>query len=137
MAASPLTEQAKPIPSGQATGGCATPGLDLRASVGYRRGGQPITATCRAGRTAGHALTCVLLVDDCADAVASLGILLRLWGYEPLGAHDGPTALALAATYRPDVVLLDIGLPGAMDGYEAARRLRGQPGTAPALLVAL
>ena len=53
-------------------------------------------------------------------------MLLRLAGHEVRVAHDGPAALAAAAAFRPDVVLLDIGLPG-MDGYEVARRLRAGP----------
>ena len=51
-------------------------------------------------------------------------------------AHDGPAALAVAEAFRPEVVLLDIGLPG-MDGYEVARRLRGRPEFERALIVAL
>jgi CheY-like chemotaxis protein len=51
-------------------------------------------------------------------------------------AHDGPAALAAAQAERPDVVVLDLGMPG-MDGFEVARRLRGQPGSDGVLLVAL
>jgi signal transduction histidine kinase/DNA-binding response OmpR family regulator len=65
----------------------------------------------------------VLLVDDHVDAAASLAKLLRLQGHHVSLAHDGPTALQAAAAFRPEIVLLDIGLPG-MDGYEVARRLR-------------
>ena len=50
-------------------------------------------------------------------------MLLTLMGHEVRAAHDGPTALDAAESFRPDVVLLDIGLPG-MDGYEVARRIR-------------
>jgi signal transduction histidine kinase/CheY-like chemotaxis protein len=78
----------------------------------------------------------VLVVDDNTDAVQSLALLLRMWGHEVRVAHDGPTALALAAEFQPEAVLLDIGLPG-MDGYEVARRLRQHPGTAQVLLVAI
>ena len=53
-------------------------------------------------------------------------MLLRLYGHEVLVARTGPTALEMAAEFRPDLVLLDIGLPG-MDGYEVARRLRANP----------
>jgi CheY-like chemotaxis protein len=76
----------------------------------------------------------VLVVDDCRDHTESLAMLLRLWGHEPLIAHDGFAALDLAGTQRPDVVLLDVGLPG-MDGYEVARRLRRLPGLGRALLM--
>src|SRR5262249_43784767 len=58
------------------------------------------------------------------------------WGYRTAVAYDGPSALALAATDPPAAVLLDIGLPG-LDGYEVARRLRTQPPTAKALLIAV
>jgi CheY-like chemotaxis protein len=78
----------------------------------------------------------ILLVDDNADAAESLGKLLELTGHEVRIAHDGPAALEAARTFRPEVALLDIGLPG-MDGYEVARRLREQPATQRTLLVAL
>jgi two-component system CheB/CheR fusion protein len=76
----------------------------------------------------------VLVVDDCRDHTESLAILMRLWGHEALIAHDGPCALDLAGAQCPDVVLLDVGLPG-MDGYEVARRLRRVPGMEKALLL--
>ena len=78
----------------------------------------------------------VLLVDDNVDAAESLAMLLRLWGHEVAVAHDGPAALRAAEGQRPQVALLDIGLPG-MDGYELARRLRSQPGLGRVVLVAL
>jgi CheY-like chemotaxis protein len=78
----------------------------------------------------------VLVVDDCPDTTAALAILLRCWSHDVRVAHDGPAALETAAGFRPDVVLLDVGLPG-MDGYEVARRLRGEVGLARALLVAV
>jgi signal transduction histidine kinase/FixJ family two-component response regulator len=67
----------------------------------------------------------VLVVDDNVAAADMLAALLRLWGHEVRLAYNGPEALAAAAEYRPDLVLLDIGLP-LMSGYEVARRLRGQ-----------
>src|SRR5262249_7103499 len=70
------------------------------------------------------------------DAADSLGLLLRLNGYEVRVAYDGPTGLAEVAKDRPDVVLLDLGLP-RMDGYEVARRLRQEGGLEGVLLVAL
>jgi CheY-like chemotaxis protein len=78
----------------------------------------------------------VLVVDDNLDAADSLAKLLELHGQEVRVVNDGPAALEAIPTYRPEVVLLDIGLPG-IDGYEVARRLRAQPATAQALLVAL
>jgi signal transduction histidine kinase/CheY-like chemotaxis protein len=68
----------------------------------------------------------ILVVDDNRDSAQSLAILLRLLGNEVATAHDGPTALQAAEQFRPEVALLDIGLPG-MDGYELARRLRALP----------
>ncbi|MBN9522720.1 PAS domain S-box protein [bacterium] len=65
----------------------------------------------------------VLVVDDNVDAAESMSVLLGLQGLEVRTAHDGPEALRVLGTYRPDVVFLDIGLPG-MTGYEVARRIR-------------
>jgi signal transduction histidine kinase/CheY-like chemotaxis protein len=78
----------------------------------------------------------VLVVDDNVDAAQSLAVLLNLWGHEVCTAHDGAAALEAAQAWQPEVVLLDIGLPG-MDGYEVARRLRAAQGPARPLLVAL
>jgi signal transduction histidine kinase len=69
----------------------------------------------------------VVVVDDCRDGAESLAMLLRIWGHEVRVAYDGPTALQTVRAEAPDVVLLDIGLPG-MDGYQVARRLRELPG---------
>ena len=63
-------------------------------------------------------------------------MLLSLSGHQVRSAKDGLQALHVATEFRPDVVLLDIGLP-LMDGYEVARRLRQTPQTAGALLIAL
>jgi two-component system, chemotaxis family, CheB/CheR fusion protein len=78
----------------------------------------------------------VLVVDDCDDHTESLALLLGLWGYEALVAADGRAALDVAGARHPDVVLLDVGLPG-MDGYELARQLRRLPGLGEALLLTL
>ena len=77
----------------------------------------------------------VLVVDDNADSAETLAEMLRMMGAEVAVAADGTQATAMAAAHPPDLVLLDIGLPG-IDGYETARRLRGKPG-APMRLVAL
>jgi CheY-like chemotaxis protein len=66
----------------------------------------------------------ILVVDDCRDTRDSFALLLRLWGHDVRTAADGPSALVLAGEYQPQVVLLDIGLPG-LNGWEVARRLRG------------
>jgi len=65
----------------------------------------------------------VLVVDDNVDAASTLGLLLQSLGHETLVVHDGAKALEAAPEFRPDIVLLDIGMPG-LDGYEVARRLR-------------
>jgi PAS domain S-box-containing protein len=75
----------------------------------------------------------VLVVDDNPDAVDSLAVLLRAEGHVVEIAFDGSGALVVASRFRPDVIFLDIGLPG-MDGYEVARRLRREPGPAPWLV---
>ena len=78
----------------------------------------------------------VLLVDDNLDSSDSLAMLLRLWGHRVDVAPDGPAALEAARALTPEVVLLDIGLPG-MDGHEVGRRLRLEAGLEQVLLVAL
>ena len=78
----------------------------------------------------------ILVVDDNVDAAESLAVLLRLEGHEVRVAPDGPAALAAAQADPPEMVVLDLGMPG-MDGFEVARRLRGQPGSDGVLLVAL
>ncbi|AXF05742.1 chemotaxis protein CheB [Paraburkholderia hospita] len=78
----------------------------------------------------------ILVVDDNVDAAESSAALLRLDGHVVQVACDGPAALQSAEDFRPDVVLLDIGLPG-MDGYEVAERLRTMPTLADAVLIAL
>ena len=65
----------------------------------------------------------ILVVDDNVDAATTLQLLLKSLGHEACTAYDGQHALGMAAAFRPDVVLLDIGMPG-LDGYEVARRLR-------------
>ena len=76
-----------------------------------------------------------MIVDDNEDAAESLAVLLRLEGQEVRVAFNGPEALELAAVFRPEVVFLDIGMPG-MDGYEVARRLRALPQLGEVVLVA-
>jgi PAS domain S-box-containing protein len=78
----------------------------------------------------------ILVVDDNVDAAESLAKLLRLSGHEASTAYTGMAVAGAVAEHRPDVVLLDIGLPG-LDGYEVARRLRAAPGGDRLLLIAL
>ena len=78
----------------------------------------------------------VLVVDDNADAAQMLATLLEMSGYVVSVEYDGESGLQTALRERPDVALLDIGLPD-IDGHELARRLRAQSGTAGTMLVAL
>jgi CheY-like chemotaxis protein len=78
----------------------------------------------------------VLIVDDNEDSAESLAILLQLSGHETHVAHDGVEATDIAQCVRPDVILLDIGLPG-LNGYEVCRRIRAQPWGSAVTLVAV
>jgi CheY-like chemotaxis protein len=76
------------------------------------------------------------VADDDPDGVETLAILLRAAGHEVRVAFDGPTTLEVANDFRPQVVFLDLGMPG-MDGYQIARELRQMDGLEKTLLVAL
>jgi signal transduction histidine kinase/CheY-like chemotaxis protein len=78
----------------------------------------------------------VLIADDNRDAAESLAVLLRMDGHEVTIAYDGPQALAMLAHTRPEVALLDIGMPG-LDGYEVARRVRHGPLGSAVTLIAV
>jgi len=78
----------------------------------------------------------VLVVDDNLDSAEMIAALVARWGHRTEQAHDGPSALKLALDFRPDVVLLDIGLP-EMDGYEVARRLRASGGSPRPRIIAV
>jgi two-component system OmpR family response regulator len=76
----------------------------------------------------------ILIVEDRADNAVSMAMLLGMYGHNVEIATDGPSALEKARTNEPDVVLLDLGLPG-MSGYEVARQLSGhRPGKTPFLV---
>jgi len=78
----------------------------------------------------------ILVVDDNHDAAESLAMLLNITGNKTSTAHDGAAALDAAARQRPDVVLLDIGLP-TLNGYEVCRRIRDEPWGKEMVLIAL
>lgn len=78
----------------------------------------------------------ILVVDDNRDAARSLGMVLELLGHEVHLAFDGRTALKEAEAHCPEVIVLDIGLPG-LDGYAVARQLRSQELTRNITLLAL
>ena len=78
----------------------------------------------------------VMVVDDNTDAAETLVELLNVHGYEAKALHDGPSTLDEARRFRPDALLIDIGLP-AMDGYEVAQKLRQIPEASSAHLIAV
>ncbi|WP_372826389.1 response regulator [Polaromonas sp.] len=82
---------------------------------------------------AGHR---ILVVDDNVDAAEAMAMLLDLSGHDVRSAFSGEAGLEMALSFRPDVVFLDIGLPG-MNGYEVAEKLLADPATAATRLIAL
>ena len=78
----------------------------------------------------------ILVVDDIADNLESMVLLLGLMGHKVWSARDGAEAFALAEVHRPEVILLDLGMP-RMDGYEACRRIREQPWSGEMTIVAV
>ena len=78
----------------------------------------------------------ILVVDDNHDSAVSLAMMLAIMGHETRTAHDGESAVSSAESFRPDVVLLDIGLP-KLNGYEVAQRIRGSSWGASMFLIAV
>jgi PAS domain S-box-containing protein len=78
----------------------------------------------------------VLVVDDNIDACESMALILELGGYDARCVHDGPSVLQEALEWRPDAIVLDIGLPG-MSGYEVARQLRAHEELRGVMLLAM
>ncbi len=91
------------------------------------------TTDGKPGKSAGQR---ILVVDDNRDAANTMALLLRKWGHDLYMAYDGHEAVTAAETHKPDLILLDIGLPGR-DGYEVARLIRAQPELAGTTIVAL
>lgn len=106
----------------------------IRLPASAREAPRPETPPQEQPRT--HQRRRVLVVDDDVDAAEMLSQALQAAGHEVRHEHDGASALVAAAQFQPDVVLLDLGLPG-MDGLEVARRLRGYPQLAGVRIVAL
>jgi CheY-like chemotaxis protein len=77
-----------------------------------------------------------LIVDDNRDSADSLGSMLRIMGNDTRIAYDGEAAVEAATAFRPDLILLDIGLP-KLNGYEVCRRIRDQPWGKGMVLIAL
>ncbi len=78
----------------------------------------------------------VLVVDDNVPSADSLCLIMKLWGHECRVAHTGPAAIEEVDLFKPDIVMLDIGLPG-MDGYVVAQELRKRPELKGTLLIAM
>ena len=78
----------------------------------------------------------ILVVDDNPDSALSMAMMLSMMGHETRTAHDGEAAVATAEAFRPQVVLLDIGLP-KLNGYEVAQRIRREEWGASMFLVAI
>jgi CheY-like chemotaxis protein len=104
----PVLKEVRPGSAGQATGPGAVAGAKRR----------------------------ILVVDDNRDAAESLGMMLKLMGNDVRTAHDGLTAVEVADSYRPEMILLDIGLP-KLNGYDACRRIREQAWSKGLVIVAL
>jgi CheY-like chemotaxis protein len=96
---------------------------------------QPPSSATETGLQAALSLR-VLVVDDNLDAAEGLALLLRESGHEVRTAFDGPSGVETALDYRPDVVLLDIGLPG-LDGYQVVRQMRQQPDLQSIVMIAI
>ena len=94
----------------------------LPVSPSNRRGEQPLGSVNHVTSTRRR----ILVVDDNRDAAASLAMMLSLLGHDTRMAHDGLEALEQAEAFRPDVILLDIGLP-KLNGYDVCRRIRENP----------
>jgi CheY-like chemotaxis protein len=78
----------------------------------------------------------VVVVEDDPESLQLMGVLLSLWGYKPRLFPDGPAGLEAVAQEMPEVVLLDLGLPG-IDGFEVAEKIRATPGGDAPLIVAV
>jgi PAS domain S-box-containing protein len=94
-----------------------------------------LEATPAPASASAHRPLRVLVVDDSEDTAETMGTLLEMAGHTIQVAHSGPAALEAAAAFRPDVILLDIGLPG-LDGYQVAQRLREDPVLKDVILIA-
>src|SRR5262249_47293463 len=114
------SEFAVSLPASEGDGGLSAPRADAQAAV----------------REPGAGPTRVLIVDDHRDVLESLARLLDLIGYDVRTASDSHSAVELAEAFRPQVAILDIGLP-VMDGHALARELRSRLNDAPPVLVAL
>jgi signal transduction histidine kinase/ActR/RegA family two-component response regulator len=121
----------RPLDGEQSTGERAPDGADAGATNGNGRGDK--TETVEWGERA--RATRILVVDDNLDGAESLHQLLSLSGYDVRECHDGPSAIRATREFHPEVILMDIGMPG-MDGYTAARAIRELPEGSDCLMIA-
>ncbi|WP_219133116.1 PAS domain-containing hybrid sensor histidine kinase/response regulator [Janthinobacterium sp. UMAB-60] len=134
-----LVRRLAELHGGSAT--AASPGAGLGSTFSVRlpllaaQPAAPAVPTVPASATSGPRFR-VLVVDDNVDAADTLAAVLDMMGHATQVAHDGAQALAVAPQFLPDVIFLDIGLPG-INGYEVARALRRIPAGANVVLVAL
>ena len=126
------------LQGGTMSGGSAGPGLGSRFVLQlplFRREADALRSPLPANAAKPSQRTRVMIVDDNRDAAETLGELVEVLSHDAVIAHDGEQAIRLATARPPDIVLLDIGLPG-MNGYEVARKLRETPETRGVRLVA-
>ena len=114
---------------GPGRGSCFTVRVPVRGGVGDEPVGDASAVAVPPGRR-------VLVIDDNRDAADGMALLIELMGVTAQVAYDGSSALEAAAAFRPDVVLLDLGMPG-VDGYDVCRALREQPGGQDLSIVAV
>lgn len=103
--------------------------LPLLAGIGEREPAPAAPSEAAASRR-------VLIVDDNRDSANTLALVLQTAGHEVVVAYDGEQALERAAAFRPQFVLLDLGLP-KVNGYDAARRIRSEPWGRDCVLIAV
>ena len=110
--------------------------LRFRCTVSLSGGSTIATPTQSSAGSSAPGLRQILIVDDNVSSAETLALLISLSGHQTRVAHSGAATLEAVEAFRPDVVLLDIGLPG-MDGFEVARRLREGDRNRHLLLVAV
>jgi signal transduction histidine kinase len=125
--------QVRAASEGLGKGACVT--VTLPARIASAAPASPAPVAARQAKAAGRPSR-ILVVDDLVASAETLMTLLEMEGFEVRVANEGHEALAIAREFRPEVVLLDIGLPG-MNGFEVAHGLRNQPESQGALLIAL
>jgi two-component system CheB/CheR fusion protein len=99
-------------------------------------GGARVDDQVEEGRATDFSPLRILVVDDNVDTTDSLSMQLSMSGHDVRSAYDGPSGIEQATSFKPHVILLDLGMPG-MDGYETARKTRELPGGKEMALVAL